>query len=326
MHSRYRILHMLTDGSFHSGQSLGAVLGLSRSAVWKSIQQLRGLGIEIYAVSGRGYQLASPVELLEREKILSAMDGSSALMVRHIDIFPEIDSTNDYLGKLVHQGIESGRVCLSEYQYHGRGRQGKAWISPFGQNISLSLFWKFSAGPTTLTGLSLVVGVALVRALSHLGATELKLKWPNDLYWHNRKLGGILLEVGGETSGPANVVIGVGLNMGISQHHGEQIDQPWTDLSAVAGEGSLSRNRVCGLILQHLCKAMHEFSGRGLAPFLQEWRSHDATSERMVDLLLPGHSMTGRALGIDDHGALLLEIDGTVRRFVSGDVSLRLQA
>lgn len=326
MGRHYHILHILADGNFHSGQLLGAELGLSRSAVWKAVQLLKSRGVEVYSVPGRGYRLASPVEFLERGKIFLAMDERSAQMVRQMDIFPEIDSTNDYLGQLVPQGIESGRVCLSEYQHHGRGRQGKVWIAPFGKSICLSLFWKFPAGPTALAGLSLVAGVALVRALSHLGIVGLKLKWPNDLYWRDRKLGGVLLEVSGEVSGPANVVIGVGLNMEISQEAGEGIGQPWTDLSAVTGGGSLSRNQVCGLLLQYLCGAMRQFSDLGLSPFLEEWRSHDVTLGRMVELLLPGHSVTGRAMGIDDRGALLLDMDGSVQRFVSGDVSLRVQA
>ncbi|MDE2089583.1 MAG: bifunctional biotin--[acetyl-CoA-carboxylase] ligase/biotin operon repressor BirA [Gammaproteobacteria bacterium] len=320
------MLSLLADGRFHSGEDLGATLGITRSAVWKAVRACETLGIEIHAVRGRGYRLAAPLELLSREVIQAAMDETARGRLAGLDILPEVDSTNRHLMRLAQQGAPSGLACLAEWQSAGRGRRSRAWVSPFGTNIYLSLLWRYADGPATLTGLSIAIGVAVARALHEAGVSGIGLKWPNDLLWRERKLGGILLELAGESAGPCYVVAGVGVNVRMPAAAAQNIDQPWTDLAAVTGGAGVSRNRLAGLLLQHMIHVLDAFPSVGLAPFRQEWAHWDAVTGKRVVLQIQDRPVLGRALGIDDSGALLLSVNGELRSYASGEISLRVQA
>lgn len=322
MQSHYIILQKLSDARFHSGESLGLELGLSRSAVWKCINTLKKKGIEVFSVRGRGYRLATPLEYLDRERIVGAMEVRAASMLRQLDIIGEVDSTNRYLAREPKQLC--GHACLAEYQTQGQGRQGRTWVSPFGKNIYLSLGWVFSGGPATLAGLSLAVGVAVARGMLQLGVQGVRLKWPNDVYWQDRKLGGILLEMSGESSGPSKVIVGLGVNLDMGAHAGRSIDQAWTDLSAIIGREHFSRNHVAAILLQQLLLAMDEFSRHGLSAFLEEWCSLDRIAGQQIQLQMPGKTIMGMAKGVDEHGALLVETDSGIQRYMSGEVTIRV--
>src|SRR5690606_2045397 len=157
-----RLLHLLADGDYHSGEELGALLGVSRAAVWKHVQKLEHLGVELSSQRSKGYRIAGGLELLQEQAIVAAMPEGSAppLLV----ILPETDSTNSYL--INTQGLPTATVCLAERQLAGRGRRGRAWVSPFARNIYLSVLWRFEGGASVLEGLSLAVGVAITRALA----------------------------------------------------------------------------------------------------------------------------------------------------------------
>jgi len=323
MHQRYRLLRLLADGRFHSGEGLGTALGIGRSAVWKLVRSLEGLGVDVFAVAGKGYRLAHPLDLLDRERILSAVDGSTRKLVSGVEVLPSIDSTNRFLMERIDRGLPPGSACLAEHQQAGRGRRGRAWISPFGANIYLSVSWRFDTSPDSLGGAGLAAGVAVARALHAVGITGFGLKWPNDVLWEGRKLAGILLEMKGESTGPYDVVVGIGLNVRMPPGAQASIDQPWVDIASIAG-GPQDRNRIAGLLLKNLVQGLADFSGNGLEPFLAEWSRLDLVQGRAVSLSTGLGPVSGTAMGLDRDGALLLRVDGETRRYVSGEVSLRL--
>jgi len=321
MQTRFKLLKILSDGSFHSGDALGVELGVGRSAIWRHVQTLRGYGLDIYAVTGRGYRLRTPLELLCESQIIDSLPNAVRPLIADIDFHPTLDSTNSYLMRPEALALPSGSVCLAEYQTAGRGRQGRRWVSSFGANLCFSLAWRFNCGPDGLSGLSLAVAVALAEGLSSLGLERPGLKWPNDLYIDGRKLSGILLEMSGEFSGASRVVIGVGVNVRAPSEIDESIDQPWIALDELLPE-PVSRNHAAGVLIGSLAAAMLEFQKAGFAPFLARWQQMDVMSGKDVTLQQAQSVIEGRARGVDTTGALLIEREGKVSRYLSGDVSL----
>jgi len=317
------LLELLCDGHFHSGNQLGERLGCSRAAVWKMIQALELAGVDIFHVRGKGYRLAQAVELLDAERILGALTEAARQSLGGLDVLFDVDSTNTYLIERPLRATERARACLAEFQRFGRGRRGRQWVSPFGGNLYLSLRWRFSRGATELGGLSLAVGVALLRALREEGVEGLGFKWPNDILLDGRKLAGVLLEISGESNGPCEVVIGVGLNVRVTDVAQEAIDQPWSDLESCLGR-RVARNRLASRILSCLIDAAGRYDDDGLHSFRDEWLSADAFAGREVVLQTPAAEISGVAQGVDENGALILVLkNGERRHFHSGEISLR---
>ena len=323
MHQRYRLLNFLADGRFHSGEKLGDALGIGRSAVWKLVRSLAPLGIDCHAVTGKGYRLANPIELLDREQILAELSSETRARLDRVEVLNEIDSTNAYLVREMNEDpSQRVRACFAEFQSAGRGRRGRQWLSPFGTNIYLSVCWQFDATPEVMQGLSLALGVQAARAIASCHIEGVELKWPNDLVWNGRKLGGILVEMSGESSGPWRITAGIGLNVGMPRALGSSIDQPWTNLRAIT-ESVVGRNQLAGRLLHHVLVGLARFSREGFQPFLDEWQRLDTMRGQLVVLDTGSAVVQGFAQGVDDTGALLLSTGGDTRRFVSGDVSLR---
>jgi len=319
--NRERLLRRMADGRFHSGEELGAELGVTRAAVWKALRGLEAYGLDVQAVPGRGYRLAEPLELLERSAIAERLGRETGALLGGLEIHPVIDSTNAALRRRV-QELPGGYACLAEYQEAGRGRRGRDWVSPFARNLYLSLTWHFDGGSADLSGLSLAVAVAVLRALGRNGVAGVGVKWPNDLLWGQRKLAGVLLEVAGEANGPWRVVTGVGLNVRMPADAATAIDQPWVDVETV--HPGVARNQLAGDLLDALLLAHARYARDGFEPFREEWRAADCIAGREVILHTAADDLEGRARGVDDHGALLLEAGGAVHRCVAGEVSLRL--
>lgn len=320
MQQRFKLLNLLADGRFHSGEELGAALEISRGAVWKHIKTLSTLDIDIHAVPGRGYQLAQPIELLSDERIFSLIDKNSRDLISGLEIFHEIKSTNTYLMHKAALGYPSGQICLAESQQEGRGRHGQRWVSPYARNIYLSILWNFPMGPDSLAGLGLAAGVGVMRALHEYGITRAGLKWPNDVIWNGAKLGGILLEMTGVSSSNCRVVAGIGLNVDMPVAASALIDRPWTDMNTIL-EKKVSRNSLCACLIRHLLEVLVQFQKSGLSPFLEEWRRYDVVAGKRVTIQLPDSEVSGISHGIDDNGALLLEGKNNMRRFYSGEIS-----
>jgi BirA family biotin operon repressor/biotin-[acetyl-CoA-carboxylase] ligase len=323
MDTQQRVLACLADGQFHSGEALAGRLGLSRAAIWKAIRNLVAAGLEVHAVRGRGYRLATALEPLDAGRIRAELGGAAAALLDRLEIHQEIDSTNRHLLARAVEGGASGWACLAESQRDGRGRRGRRWHSPPGRNIYLSVLWRYAQGPETLAGLSLATGVIIAEVLRAAGVDGLALKWPNDLLCRERKLGGVLLESGGESGSSCHVVVGIGLNVGMPDVNAEVIDQPWCDLAAELGPRTPSRNRLAGQLLDRLLPLLASYPATGLAPYRSGWQALDALAGHQVRLQLGAREVCGRHRGIDRDGALLLEHDGRVQRYHSGEVSLR---
>jgi BirA family biotin operon repressor/biotin-[acetyl-CoA-carboxylase] ligase len=321
---RYRLVELLADGHFRSGEWLGRELGVSRAAVWKHVRALSDLGLDIHAVRGQGYRLAAQFQPLCLERVRAALPATVAARLASIELFQEIDSTSDYLKRAPSLGASGqGRACMAEWQSAGRGRRGRRWVSPYGSSLYLSLGWQLGSAALQSGGLSLVVAIAVLRALRSCGVEGVGLKWPNDIFYQGRKLAGILLDVSGESAGPFQVVIGIGVNCRLPASAARDIDQPWADLSQSGV--SVDRNRLAGMILEALIQALDTFTRDGLAAFAAEWERFDLIAGRSVELQHDHeHRIAGIARGIDSHGALLIDQDGDTRSFHAGEVSVRL--
>jgi len=324
MDTRYRIIRAISDGRFYSGQGLAAELGMSRAAIWKRLQAVQAeLGLRIQAIPGRGYRLEHPIELFDADALLRAIPAEPRRRMASLHLFDRLDSTNAHLLSLAAQGAPTGSVCLAEQQTAGRGRRGRRWVSPFGSNIYLSVLWRFALAPVELSGLSLACGLAVRDALDQQGVSGVGLKWPNDLFYHGRKLAGLLLEVSGEAGGPTQVVVGLGLNTRLSPDQAESIEQPWIDLSQIPGGGALERNRLTGALVGALLDTLDAYGHEGLGPLIETWYRHDIFYGRPVVLRDGERELRGVHTGIDPSGALLLSVDGSIRTCHAGDLSLR---
>jgi BirA family biotin operon repressor/biotin-[acetyl-CoA-carboxylase] ligase len=318
------LISLLSDGAFHSGEKLGKELGVSRAAIWKVMHGLESLGLEVHAVSGKGYRLSQPLELLNETKILEQLGPESHALLTRLELKQVIDSTNAYLVKSAASGNPGGIACFAEFQRSGRGRRGRQWASPYGRNLYLSLLWRFQEGAGRLGGLSLAVAVALMRALTECGLRGAGLKWPNDILVDNRKLAGILLELAGESNGPCYGVIGLGINFDMPDSASVGIDQPWTDLRHCGV--SAERNVVAGRILHHLLLAIPQYLAGGLDAFREEWNRWDLMTDQSVEIRLGEEKRYGVARGIDDRGLLLVQDEHGLKHYSSGEVSLRVAA
>jgi len=320
-----KILTRLAEDRFYSSAELSADLGLSRSAIWKYLHSFSELGLEIIAVSGQGYRLKRKLELLSVAQIKKALNPKAKSLLSTLEIYPQIASTNNYLLDMVKIKTQSGQVCFAESQTKGRGRQGRQWVSPFGSNIYLSLSWVFENGFASLSGLSLAIGVAVVRALAELGINDIGLKWPNDIYWQDKKLGGILIEVFGESSGECTAIIGLGLNLYLPEKTTATINQPWIDLDKITPNTNYYRNALSALLLNHLLPILATFEAQTFQAYLSEWRKYDCMRGREVSLYRGQQQFDGIIVGIDDNGMLLLKetITQTIKTFASGEVSFR---
>jgi BirA family biotin operon repressor/biotin-[acetyl-CoA-carboxylase] ligase len=324
METRLHLLRCLADGEFHSGERLALELGVSRAAVWKQVQGLPGaFGVEVTAVRGRGYRLHAALDLLESGRIREAMGPASSGALATLTLLDSVDSTNSQLLRERFVAPDRVAACVAERQTGGRGRRGRRWVSPYGCNLYLSVSRRFEQPAAALGGLSLATGVAVVAALESQGASGIRLKWPNDLLWDGRKVGGILVEMSGEADGPSYVVIGVGINIGMPAAAGESIDQPWADLVEAMGGNPPRRSRLAGVVLDRLVACLTQFQSEGLAPFLPAWRALDGLAGHQVAVLLGDAAVEGRAEGVTDDGALLLATPNGPQRFFGGEVSLR---
>ncbi|MEE9395514.1 MAG: bifunctional biotin--[acetyl-CoA-carboxylase] ligase/biotin operon repressor BirA [Methylococcales bacterium] len=318
------ILQQLLDGKFHSGANLAKSLLLSRTTIWKQIQGLIELGISVNAVSGKGYRLSQPVDLLESSSIVEQLSQNVSQLAQ-LEIFNVLDSTNSYLARsLAADKGKKGTVCLAESQSSGKGRLGRSWVSPTAANIYLSVLWQYDKGAAALGGLSLAGGVAIMRALLKAGVMGVGLKWPNDIMWEERKLAGILVEITGESHGPCHVIFGLGLNVNMPADTGSTIDQPWVDMNEVMGGKQPSRNLIVSLLLNELLPMLDTFGTTGLTPYLAEWRQWDGLTNKDVTLTLAGNPVLGKVMGIADSGAVIIRSpDGVENQYSSGEVTLK---
>ncbi|HMK85655.1 MAG TPA: biotin--[acetyl-CoA-carboxylase] ligase [Steroidobacteraceae bacterium] len=324
---RAALVGLLADGEVRSGASLARALETNRREVGEAIGRLRDQGVDIAAVPRRGYRLANPVELLSQERIRAALGGEGRRRLHRLEVLFEVDSTNTRLLHSPRPPWGQADACLAELQHAGRGRHGRRWISPFGAAIALSIGWGFRDSGFPSPALSLASAVAVSRALKRVGAQGIRLKWPNDIWFDDRKVGGILLELTAVEGAAAHVVIGVGLNLKLSAAERYEIEASGARVAALADAGvaAVSRNALSAALLEALFGMLAEFERDGFGPFRAEWEALDALAARPARILSAGDgAILGLSRGVDKEGALLLEVgDGRLQRFVSGEVSLR---
>lgn len=309
----------LADGAWHSGEDLAARAGVTRAALSKRVEKLRDWQLDIESRQGLGYRLTQRLERLDLQSLRAAVRDL------RVNLLAVTDSTNAQL--LAGDASADPQVLFAEFQTAGRGRRGRNWVSPFGANLYLSLAWSFPQWPRQLTTLPLAVGVACARALRACGLDDVQLKWPNDLYVQGRKLGGILIEHRAEVGGPCRVVIGIGINVAMSRTQADAVTQPWISLNeALAARGGVaaSRNALATKLLIELQTTLRQFEQTGFDHFAAEWSALDLTFNREVTVLEHDRELHGTARGVDEQGALRVEVLGALRTLHAGEVSLRL--
>ena len=316
-----RLAGYLSVGENRSGEAIANELGCSRTAVWKHVESLRSLGIEIDAVAGKGYLLREPLELLDSRLILDGLDPSVRKQLRDLSIESSVDSTNSVLHRLNVEDQHTVAI-LAEHQTSGRGRRGRQWHSPYARNLYLSMGWKFENALSELGCLSLVVALATANALSRAGLKGHRVKWPNDLLLDDRKLCGCLVEVQGDSQGPCHAVVGVGINVHMpTSVETAGIDQPWTDVHSQLP--ACSRNTLSALLLEELITGLGLFAEKGFAPFRDAWEKMDGLHGQSIEVFAGQSVLKGTANGINPSGALLLDTGKEVLTLYSGEVSLR---
>jgi BirA family transcriptional regulator, biotin operon repressor / biotin---[acetyl-CoA-carboxylase] ligase len=320
-----RLLHALADGRTHSGEELARKFGVTRAAIWKQVAKLEDLGLAVEAAPGAGYRLAQRLDLLDADALRAVLEPAVAARLARLEVFTELDSTNLRL-LAAPPPIGSLDVCIAEFQSSGRGRRGRRWQAPLASGIALSVGWQFAGVPAEPSALTLAVGVAVRRVLERVAGLTIALKWPNDLVFDERKLGGILLEIRAEAHGGAHVVVGVGLNVALpSALLPSLCDWPRgaIDLRTALGRAPPPRVVLAAALVNELAALLADYPAQGFAAYRTEWRSADFLRGRAVRLDEPTGRLFGTALGIDADGALLLETDSGKRRVVAGDVSVR---
>ena len=323
----FDLIKKLADGKFHSGQTLAEELKINRAHIWRAITYLKSLKLEIYAVKGKGYKLASPIELLDKDKIQNKLNPKALETINLLQILSVTPSTNDYVKEYQIRRLPEKTIVVAEAQTQGRGRLGRTWFSPFGANIYLSAYWKIHQN---LSGLSLVIGLAVAKSLEKLGMT-VRVKWPNDIYVEHKKMVGILIESEFKPGlNHQNIFMGIGLNVNLqASTYGDTeeekaLKQSITDLTTVLGY-TPSRNELIAELLNNVVDFLELFESRGFVYFLSMWKEYDYLMGKLISVIkpLPNQSMLGLAKGVSQRGELLLEEEGVLKAVCAGDIKVR---
>jgi len=316
-----KLICLLANGQFHSGQYLAENIGVSRTAIWKLISKLQTWQIEIFAVRGKGYRIPGGLTLIDSD-YLNQKITSKAKLFSVVEVLPTVDSTADHLTRSWKSAPGKGRICVAEHQTKGRGRKGRKWISPFGANLYFSLGLNLPLGLSALGGLSLAVGIGLTKFLNQHSQERVSLKWPNDLLLNNKKLAGILVEASGDSNDSSFLNIGIGINWDMQTSHTDEIDQPWANLRSQLNT-DISRSDLLALILLQLDDVLGSYIESGFDSFRKEWSSHSAYFGKSVVLHTHQGKVAGTEIGIDKAGAIKIKTADGEKRFFSGEVSLR---
>ncbi len=314
----WQLLHLLADGKFHSGVALAAHLKVSRATVFNALQQAEAAGVLVQRGNGRGYRLCEAWTALDADVIRAALGNSQPKF--KLEILPQATSSNALLLQRASAHAPSGSVLAVELQTAGRGRIGRTWHTGLGNALTFSLLWRFECGLNALSGLSLAVGVAIVRALRATKIDAAQLKWPNDVVCAEGKLGGVLIEAQGDMSGRCAVVIGIGINCSLPLPLAQRIDQTASALNHLSATAP-QRNQLLAMLMRELASVLDEFAAHGLHNLRAEWQDYHAYQNEPISLSLPDGSMvTGTALGITERGELNVQIGTQIRQFNSGEV------
>lgn len=324
---RSDLVRLMSDGELHSGEALARNLRCTRTAVWKQLSKLRSMGLPIETSRGRGYRIARPIELLDRDLLLRHMDTATAEHLENVALYGVTDSTSERLRLSPSPLAGNLRVALAEYQTGGRGRRGRQWFSPYAGGLCMSVSWCYDEAPPALSGLSLAAGVAVLRAMERWRPEGLGLKWPNDLVADGRKLAGLLVDMEGEATGPIKIIIGVGVNLDSPEELHSQVaataGMAPIGLRTIAENGPVSRNQLAAAIVESLFATMTVYGSEGFASVADVWRKHDCLYDRQIVVQQGNRSYRGLARGVAADGSLQLSVDGKLISLVSGEVTVR---
>ena len=318
----HQLLAVLASGEALSGSRLAAEAGITRAAIWKQIEALRQRGVPIESAGAAGYRLPWPTQMLEEQAIRTALPQAVARRLGALEIHWEIDSTSSELQRRG-SGAFDFSIVMAETQTAGRGRRGRRWLSPPGMNIYLSCLKRFEAGFASLSGLSLAIGVIVLRALHALGIDGARLKWPNDVLADSGKLAGILVELSGEYQGPCAAVVGIGLNVRLTDALREQAGQPICDLATLTQGMPPDRNRAAAALVTSLVEGLAQFERDGFAAFVEEYAQYDALRGVPLRVSSASGDLDGVGAGIDARGALQLQTAAGLCGIDSADVTVR---
>ena len=326
------LLAALADGEIHSGEELALLLNVTRAAVWKRIQQLMALGIAIEKIHAKGYRLQHKISVLDEQQIRSLLPSATSALLASLDIPFSVASTNAEAMQVAQmtRSVDTAHIVLAEHQAAGRGRRGKVWQSPVAGNIYLSCAWHYRFGINVVSGMSVAIGVAVAEALNELFTTDnFKVKWPNDIWWDDHKVAGILIEAQGDATSDCTVVIGIGVNVVSKQQWAEQIaGVKWQTLADIAESEHLpdiDRNRVAAVLIEAITKVCRDYVQQGIANYQSRFKKLDALAEREVIVDTAQGLVVATAKGIDRQGLLQVECDGVLQSLNAAEVSLRIR-
>ncbi|STX28683.1 biotin-[acetylCoA carboxylase] holoenzyme synthetase and biotin operon repressor [Legionella beliardensis] len=317
-----QLLNFLGDETCQSGHTIAQQLGVSRTAIWKQINQLTELGLPIKRNTGQGYQLDKPFIALNETAIRHYLSELNYQNEINFNLFATIDSTNRFLKDLPISRTTT--ICCSEAQTKGRGRFGRKWHSPFGENIYFSGRWQLTCCLSQLSGLSLIVSLAILTSLQQLDIQHgIQLKWPNDLLWQHRKLAGVLIEILAETNGCVQIIIGIGINVNTSN---DKAETPWCSLREITGQ-FFDRNQLIATLIYTLDSHLKQFLAQGFKSFQNHWQQVDYLNGRQIEVFQANTSLSGYACGVNEQGQLCLKDEhGNYHYLSSGDTSLKKQS
>jgi len=318
---RILALFRARHGGVVSGEEMSADLGISRTAIWKRITSLRQLGFVISAIPSRGYRLESVPDLLLPAEL------SEGLPLRklgtNILTFRQTTSTNDIAYRLAEEGAVEGTVVIADQQSRGKGRLGREWVSPPGVNLYCSLVLRPPILPTRATQLTFLSAVGVARAIARLTPLEPRIKWPNDVLVGGRKVAGLLNEMSAETDAVHFVILGIGVNLNMATDQlPPGLRHPATSL-LLESEARVDRIAFTRQLLLELDELYMTFLAGGSESIRAEWIRWSRLAGFRVRVSSAGSEVSGTVRGIDDDGALLVEVPGSrMERILAGDVTI----
>lgn len=329
--NEFSFLRLLSDGETHSTQSISKYFQCTSFEIFNVLRDVSELGINLIEFNNKGYWLKDSINWLNSESVLKNINQYPNVYPFDLIITDSVDSTNNFLINRLEKIEEQENykrilVIASELQTNGRGRLGRSWVSGLGESLTFSMGWYFNSDISKLSGLSLVIGIAIIRVFNSLSIHNVNLKWPNDIIFNYKKLGGILIEF--RQSKPNRlpfIVIGIGINFNLSRNSRSLIKQDATDLFAITNK-NIDRNLMLSALLSELQNVLIKFEKYGLNYFMEEWINYHAFQGKKVSLYLPDNSVIeGTVDGVGHDGSLIL-ITKAGRSFYNiGDISLRLK-
>ncbi|MCD8366236.1 MAG: biotin--[acetyl-CoA-carboxylase] ligase [Clostridiales bacterium] len=316
-----KILQLLRESDgFLSGQEICEQFGVSRTSIWKAIRQLEEMGYEIEAVRNRGYRLCSEPDLLTEERVQKFLRTEWA--ARRLCILDSVDSTNNEVKRRAETGAEQGLLVIGEQQTAGRGRRGRAWESPKGDGIFMSLLLKPDIAPGHASMLTLVMGMAVRDALEALGVPNVQIKWPNDIICSGKKVCGILTEMSAQMDYINYIVIGVGINVH-NRDFPAEVEQMATSVFAQTGKQICRAELVAECMLRFEQHYAVFLKTEDLSGLLDAYQEHLVNRGRQVRVLDLKKEYSGVARGINADGELLVETEEGLQSVSAGEVSVR---